>query len=144
PTDNAVWQSATKLLPGSAAIGRLIDSTSGPAILQPPGTSHTFVGGGIKRAGVAAVNYQVDDAGLIVEVENFLPGDPAICTLEYTALFVSREEVSHGGDVNDVRISWMNHNPRDVLRVLEPHELPIGAAIDRLVYAITRIRTASA
>ena len=49
----------------------------------------------------------------------------------------SRPQVPQRGDVDDVRIRRINHDPSDVQRFLEAHVRPVPAAIHGLVDAVT-------
>ena len=46
----------------------------------------------------------VDDAGLVVDVEDLLPGLAAVGGLEQAALLVGAVEPAEGADVDDVRV----------------------------------------
>src|SRR5262249_42574243 len=138
-SDGTVRQSSAKSLPVRAAISRLINPACSTAIFQPPGMAYTFIGGCIQSVRMAAIDYQIDHAGSIINVEDLLPGGPSICALEHSPFFISRPEVAHRRNVNDVRVGRMNHDARDVLRIRESHVPPTRTTIDRLVNTVSRI-----
>src|SRR5262249_19257068 len=78
-----------------------------------------------------------------------LPRASAVVGAEHAPLWVLREEVPDGGDVDDVGIGGMNDDARDVMRIGESHELPRLARVGRLEDALAgdrrpRIRLVSA
>ena len=87
-----------------------------------------------------AVDHQVDRADAVVDEEHLLPRLPAIHGSEDAPLGVLREQMSHGRDVDDVRILRMDDDARDVMRVGETHELPGRAGIRGLEDAFAGIR----
>src|SRR5262249_31005703 len=118
--------------------------TRGASVFQPPGTAQAFIGCGIQRVRLAPVDYQIDRTRSLVDVEDFLPGGASVRGFEYAPLCIRREEMTHRRDVNDLRISGMNRDPGDVMRTRQAHVLPVPAAIERPVDAVSRIGAASA
>src|SRR5262247_2603295 len=102
----------------SAPIGCLIDSARLASIFQTPRPAHTFVGRGVQRIWLTAIEHQVDRAGSVVEVEDLLPGGAAVSALEDAALFIGGEQMAHSGHVHYLWISRVNHYPGDMLRIL--------------------------
>ena len=52
--------------------------------------------------GVERVHAQVDDAGLVVDVEDFVPGLAAVLGLEQAAFLVRAVESAEGADIDNV------------------------------------------
>ena len=66
----------------------------------------------------------------------------AVGRLEHAALGVCSPEVTLRGDVDDVGISWMDHDTGNDARVDKAHVVPALAAVGGLVNAIApRLRT---
>src|SRR5262249_37737529 len=96
----------------------------GPAAWQPPWIAKTIVGRRVKRVRIAAVDDQIDSARVIVYIKNLLPRLPAVSGFKDAALFIGREKMAHGRDVNNVRIRRMNHDAGDVMRIAQSHAPP--------------------
>ena len=133
-----------QLRPGLPAVGRLVDAAAGAGLEQLPRPPLHLVHRRVERVGLAPVDDEVDRAGLVVDVEHLLPGLAAVDRLEDAALLVGRPQVAHGRDVDDVGVRRVDDDPRDVLRVGEPHVLPGLAGVGRLVDAVARVGDADA
>ena len=79
-----VLDSLRALLEGGARPGRYSNQTGE---LSEAIAAH-FPGGGEQGFRLARIDAQIDDAGFIIDVENFLPGFAAISGLIYSTLFI--------------------------------------------------------
>ena len=86
--------------------------------------------------GIGRVHVDVDDAGLVVEEEDLLPGLAAVGGLEQAAFLVGAVEPAQGADVDDVGIFRMDGDAADLEGLLQAHVLPGLAAVGGLVNAV--------
>src|SRR5579871_5680467 len=123
-----------------AAVGGLVESTAGPNLLRwivgVVTIALPFVGGDQQGLRIGRMHGEIDDAGLIINVEDLLPGRAAVGRLEEPALLIGSIEPAKGPDVNDVGIFGMDLDAARLEGLLEPHVLPGLAPIGRFVHAV--------
>ena len=76
----------------------------GAAFDQLPRPALHVVHRRVERVGIAAVDDEIDRAGLVVDVEHLRPGLAAVDRLEHAALLVGGPQVAHRRDVDDVGV----------------------------------------
>src|SRR5262249_11900666 len=94
------------------------------------------VTGRIEDVRLLRVDCDVDEAGVLVEELDLLPGLAAVRGLVDTALLVRPPETSQGGNVDGVWVLRVNDDAADVVRFLQAHVLPGFAAVGGLVDAV--------
>ena len=77
------------------------------------------------------------DTGVLTATQDFLPRLSAVDGLVQTAIAAARPQWSLGCDINDPRVTRVDPNHADVLRVFESHPGPGRASIETLIYTIT-------
>src|SRR5262249_1029301 len=94
----------------------------------------TFPRGDDEGLRIARVHDDIDDAGLVVDVVNSLPGLAAVSRLEEAAFLIGAIEPAERADINSVGILRMNYDAADLEALGEPLVLPrfaaVGGAID--------------
>src|SRR5258708_13748286 len=92
---------------------------------------------------IARTDRQIRNADLEARIENLGPTRSTVGGLVDTAFFVRTISVAKRADVDDIRISRIDHDPADLPRVLQTDVGPGSAAINRFVNAVARreIRT---
>src|SRR5207253_3620076 len=91
---------------------------------------------GKKSVGVMLITRQINRARLVVLEKNLLPCLAGICGTEYTAIRIRPVCMAQRRHVNQVRISRMDQNSRDVLRIVQANVCPRLAAISGPVHSI--------
>src|SRR5262249_28077116 len=134
--DDALRQAAGELLPGVAAVGRLVDAALGAARLQRPGPSVDLPEAGIKHARIRRVHDEVARARLVRDEQDLVPALAAVFRAEDAALRVAAPHVALRRDVDEVRVLRMHAHAGDLVRVLQAHVDPGFAAVGRLVDAV--------
>src|SRR5258706_9056689 len=74
---------------------------------------------------------------MLTDRQHILPRLAAVRGFEHAAVPARRPERALRGYVDDIRIARVDHNARDVLRVLEPQIAPRAAAVIRPVDAVS-------
>src|SRR5215467_346668 len=120
---------AFEALPGRAVVGGAVQAIFRAAAVQRPGSAPAFPHRGKKNVRILRIENDVNCAGAIVEIENFLPSFAAIDGAENAAVRVRAISVAKSGDKNDVRICWMNDECADVARVFQADVGPRFAGV---------------
>ncbi len=123
-------------LPGGAAVVAGEEAGARPAGPEGPRPAPELPHAGEELLRVRGVDRQVAGAGLLVDVEDLLPGLPAVRGLEDAALRVLPPLAPQGGDPGDVGIGRMEDDAGDVLGAVEPHVGPGLAGVERAVDAV--------
>ena len=119
--------------PVLAAVHRPVEAAAGPAAVEPPPGPLPLVHGGEDGVGVGGIHREVDRARVLVDVEDLLPGIPAVAGPEHAPVLVRPPQVADRRHVDDIGIPRMDEDAGDVLRPLEPLVHPRLAAVRRLV-----------
>src|SRR5262249_59956753 len=95
------------LLERLAAVGGAVQAAAGAPLLgrvaDVVDVALPLPGGDQQRLGVGRVHPQVDDAGLVIDVEDALPRLAAVGRLVQAALLAGAVQPAQGADVDDVR-----------------------------------------
>ena len=83
-----------------------------------------LVRGREQRVGVVVVHDEVDDARVLVDVEDLLPRRAAVRRLEQPPLLVRAPQVADRADVGDIGVARIDLDSADVARVLEADVRP--------------------
>src|SRR5262249_7613320 len=145
-------QAGGQLLEGLAAVGGLVDAgvlaeaDDGvvgvvavgdlPAQGRVEAVAAPLPQGHEQGVGVPGVHLHVDDAGVLVGVEDLGRGRAAVGGLEQAALGVGAVEPAEGADVDDVGVGGVNGDAADLESLFEAHVLPGLAAVGGLVDAV--------
>ena len=128
-------------LPGVAAVHAAVERAAGAASVEAPRAALALVGGGVDDIGLVGVERDVHGAGVLVDLQDGLPGGAAVGAAVEAALLVRTPEVAHGGDVDEVRVVRVQRDAPDMLAVAQPHVGPGLAAVRALVDAVAPRRT---
>ena len=138
------------LRPRRAAVGGLEKSGAGPARLERIRRAQSLPRCGIQDLWVPRVHRDVDEAGFVADVLDELPALAAVGRLVESPLRICLPRRAERGDVYRVRVARMHDDATDMLCLLEPHELPVEAAVRGFVDAsagldrVARVRLAGA
>src|SRR5580704_4508745 len=83
------------------------------------------------------IKSDINPAGVVVFVANFLPGLAAIVGAEDAALGVRPEGMPEGRNIDDVRIRGIDDDPANRSRIAQADVLPGLAPIERFVDSVT-------
>src|SRR5262249_48301438 len=129
----SIGQTLAELLPGLAGVLAAVDAGVGAELdlrVAAGVRAAADAGGrGGERVGLRRVHRQVDEAGLLVDELDALPGLAAVGGLVDAALLVGRPDVAQGGDVHDLGVPGVDDDAGDVLGVGQAHVLPGLAAV---------------
>src|SRR5579872_1949372 len=117
------------MFPGSATVGRAIEAASGTTATQAPGRALDFVHRSKGNVGIVWIKDDVDGTGLVVLVKNLFPCLSAIRRTENSALSIGAICVSQSSDQHDVRITRVDDDGADVLRIFQTNVRPGFAAV---------------
>ena len=138
--DAAGRQATLQALPLIAAVARPVNRALGSALDDLPRPPLLVVRCGIQNGRRPAVEDEIDCAHAIIDKQDLLPGSSSVGRSEHSAFGVLREQVSHGGNVDHIRIGRMDHDARDVVGVGESGELPRRSGIDGLEHSLSGVR----
>src|SRR5262249_11664637 len=136
PHDSRGQSVAFKTRPACAAIGGFVEPAAGAAAVEAPRRAIDLPKRSKERAGVVGIKNHGDRAGLVVLIEDFLPGCPAVSGAEDPALLVRPVCVPKCGHENHIRVPGVDNHGADVPRVLQANVLPGLAGVDRFVNAV--------
>ncbi len=136
PTQVAAGQAADDLGPGLAGVRGLVDGRAGPAADLGEDMAAALVGRGVEDVGIARVEMDLADAGVLVDGEHGRPGLAAVGRLVDAAVAAGAPQRAVGRDVDDVRVAGIYGDRADVLGGLEADVGPGGAAVHGLVDAV--------
>src|SRR5260370_38655248 len=127
---------ALDALPGRAVVVRTVEAVLVAATVERPGRAVAFPHRGEENVRVPWIEYDVDAAGAVVEVENFLPGLAAVAGAEDAALGVSAVGMAESGDERDIGIRGRDDESADVASIFQPDGVPRLASSIRTIDAI--------
>jgi len=135
-THVGLGQTALQLLPGVAAVGALVDAGARAAVDQRPDVTPPLVGRRVQDGGVAGVHDHVHDAGVLVDLQDQLPGLASVVGPVEPAVAPGTPEGAHGGHVDDIPVGRMYQDLADVHRLLQADVLPVLAAVSGAVDSV--------
>src|SRR6185437_2675224 len=91
------------------------------AVNQRPKFSFALPGGGVENIRVRRVHSHIRNARVLADRENLGPSFPAVARLVESAVSAAIPQRPLRGDVNCVRILWVDDDFADVLRILQAH-----------------------
>src|SRR6185503_19303952 len=144
PADVVFGQSLRQLRPLLARVGALPDAALGAAADHLPHGAAALIRGCVDDVGVARVEHDVADAGVVADVQHPLPFRAAVGRLVETALAARRPQRALRSDVDDVGVARVDQDLADVLGGGQPHALPRLAGVGGLVDAVPEMRAALA
>src|SRR5205085_3353835 len=95
---------------------------------------HALVGGRPNHIRVLGIDSDVDEARLVIDELDDLPCRAAVLGLVDAALGVRFPCRAQCGDVDNIRVGWINRDAPDMLRFLEAHEFPCEPPVGGLIY----------
>src|SRR5262249_49328211 len=122
---------------GFAAVGGLPNAGAFPptrgGFVDVEAVAPALVGGDQQRLGVVGLHAHVDDAGLVIDEMDAVPGLAALHRPLPAAILAGRVEAAQGADVDDVGVVRVTHDPAGLKGLLQPHVGPGLAAVGRFV-----------
>jgi hypothetical protein len=103
---------------------------------QQPGLAARLPERGVEHVWIRRVHHELDRARRVISKEDFLPGLAAVGGLEHAAFGIRRPDVAERGHVRHVRVARIEHDARDLLRLLEPDVLPRLAGVGGLPHSV--------
>src|SRR5579871_1424138 len=130
-------QTAGERMPGIAAIGGLVEATVRTAESSVlPGALPRLPENSIDVLRIVRIEGQVDGAGMLVLVEDFLPGLAAVRRAEDTALRVRAVGMPEHGDEESVWVPRIDQDRGDLLSLAKSEMAPGFSAIRALVDSV--------
>ena len=129
---------ATHFAPGCAGIRCLPKSAPGTTALQEVGTAHPLPARSIESVVILCVHRQIHESGLVADKLDQLPRRSAVGGFVHAALRIRVPGVAQCRDVDNVRVGGIDDDATDLLRPLEPPQLPRAPGIGRFINAGAR------
>ena len=129
-------QAFRHLVPRVAAVRRPVDAASRPAAREPPRAPPPLVRRRVEHRRVRRVEGEVDEAGVVVDVEDLRPRLAAVRRPVDAALGVGAEQVPQRRHPHDVGVRGVDGDAPDVARLLQPREPPRLAAVRGVIHAL--------
>ena len=129
-------QTLGDLAPGGAGIGRLVNRRLRSAVNQRPHVAPALVGRGVEDIRVTRVQVDLVGPGVIGDVEHALPALAAVGGLVDPAVAARAPQRPLRGDIDHVRVPWVDGDHADVLGVVEADVLPVLTAVEALVDSV--------
>src|SRR5207245_7296722 len=101
-------QAFLQLLPGRAAVGRLVQAAARTAAAETEDGAAALIRGRDQRARTARVHCDVADASVLVDEEHIRPCLAAVGRFVHAAILRWTPKISFGSDVDAVRIGWID------------------------------------
>ena len=140
----ALRESPVDALPGRAGVVRDVDSRAGAAPEEGPHPATALVGGRHDGVGIVGGEDGAGHTGVVVYVEDPLPGVPTVNRLVQTAFTAGRPQRALGGHVDDLAVSRVDQDVADVLGPLEADAAPRVATVVGPVHPVTPAHVAAA
>src|ERR1035438_5371699 len=118
-------------MPGASAVGRLEQSAAGSVdfvAVLPRAFAH-FPHRSVNYVGIRGIDLYIGGAGVLVFVEDFLPGLAAIESLEKAALFIGAVGMAEHGGEDSIGIARVDGERRDLQAVAQAEMTPGLAGI---------------
>ena len=103
-----------------------------------------LIGGGVDDIRVGWMKFDVSDAGVLIDIENLLPGGTAVCCLEKTPVSTRCPQGTFRGDINHVAVARVDQDFPDVFGFFQAHGGPAFPCIETLVDTIAPAHVAAA
>src|SRR5262249_43695676 len=100
---------------------------------HPPRRALGLPEGGEEPARVPRIQGEIGGAGALAAGEHVLPRPATVLRAEHAALAVGAEGVPESGNIDELRIPWIDAHARDVSRVAEAQVRPRAAAVSRAI-----------
>ncbi len=126
-------KSLVDLPPGRSRIGRAVQSRLGAAVDQGPDMPPPLIGRGIKQVGIPRIEHDVGHAGVGADGQDGLPRLAAVGRLVEPSIAARHPERPLRSDIDDLRVTRVDHDPGDVLRGFQADPGKTRPAINRLV-----------
>ena len=127
--------------PAVAPVHAAVQRAPRAAAVEPPRAPLPLVGRGVDDVRVSRIERDVHHPGVLVDLQDGLPGHAPVAAAVEAALLVRPPEVAHRGDVYQVRVVGMQRDAPDMAAVAQPHVGPGFAAVGALVHPVTPRRT---
>src|SRR5207244_425830 len=99
------------------------------AVDDGPDMPPSLISGRDQHIGIARIEHDVGDAGVLADIEHLVPGLAAVDGLVEATIAAGIPQRSLGRDVDDVRIARIDEDLADVFGILEADVLPRLAAV---------------
>src|SRR6185437_14945449 len=127
-----------QVLPIRAAVGGLVKSASGASADHAVGGAADLIHRGKHHLRILGIHHQIGGAGLVINIENFLPSRATIGGVEYAPLAVRTERMSNCSHINIIRVRGIHKDGGDVLRVAQTDVRPRFARVGGFVNAVAK------
>src|SRR5271157_549071 len=135
--ENPIRQTLANRVPSGSAIRALekaaARSPGGEAVRRAPELPHA----GVKYLRILRVQGQVGAPRVVVYKQGLRPGLAAVGGLEHATLRIRVPQVPAGANENGVAVLGVNDDAGNVLRIGQPHEVPVVAGVPGAVDAGT-------
>src|SRR5213078_2332509 len=112
---------AFQFLPRFSGIRCLPNSTTWASAVESPGSAAPLVRRGIECLGVRRIHYEIGESRVLIDELDIVPGRTTVRRFVKTTLFVGAKQVTQHSYVNDVWVFRINYDPRNRLRIAQPH-----------------------
>src|SRR5262249_36368082 len=119
--------------PSDAAVGGLEDAAARSAAGAIPGAQLKLPHSGEEDARIVGIHGQIGAAGVFVDLQDLLPRLPAVCGAEDSALRLCSVGVAERAGKDDIRIARIDEHAADAAGLLESHQSPRLASIERAI-----------
>src|ERR1017187_5972923 len=96
---------ALKVRPGISAVGRAVEPAARAAALQTPGRALDLIKRGKHNVGIVRIDTEVNGAGFVVLVKNFVPRLAAVDGAINPAVWIRAIRVTERRDQHMVRVA---------------------------------------
>ncbi len=120
---------AGQLFPGESAVHRFVQAAAGATTVEVPGLAADLPQCGVNYTGISGIEYHINRAGIVVLVEDLLPGFATVGRAENTPLSIRPPGMTQSCDQHNVRIARVDDDGADVARVLQTYVLPGQACV---------------
>src|ERR1019366_1554721 len=120
---------AGQLLPRESAVHRFVQAAAWAAAVEVPGLAADLPQGSVDYAGIPRIEYHINRAGIVVLIQDLLPGFAAVRGAENTPFRIRAPRMPQGCDQNKVRIARIDDDGADVARVFQAQVLPGQASV---------------
>ena len=132
----ALGESLGQLGPRAAAVHGAVDSAAWAAAIEAKGRAPALVHGGEQGVRVGRIHHQVDGPGVVVDVEDVLPGVTTILAAVHTTLWVGAPKLPDRRYIDDVVVDRVDDDAADVASLVEALVLPSMPSIEGSVDAV--------